>query len=96
MRIKNKFKFIRAILIILFILSILFCKTTFSYKEIEYITYYVEEGDTLWTIAEDLKLSNNYYKDKDIRDIIYNIENKNKLKNNNLFINQELLIPNIE
>jgi len=95
MRIKNKFKFIRAILILLFIISILFCKTTFSYKEIQYTTYYVEDGDTLWTIAEDLQLTNNYYKSKDIRDIIIDIENKNNLGNNSLFINQALLIPNI-
>lgn len=93
MRIKNKFKFIRAILLLLFIISILFCKTTFSYKEIEYKTYLIEEGDTLWTIAEELKLSNSYYKNKDIRDIIYNIETKNNLKNANLFTNQEILIP---
>jgi len=95
MRIKNKFKFIRAILIILFILSILFCKTTFSYKEIEYKTYYVEKGDTLWSIAEELKLSNDYYKNKDIRAIIYDIENLNNLKLNTLHVDQKIIIPYI-
>jgi len=95
MRIKNKFKFIRALLILLIIISIAFCKATFSYKEIEYKVYTVEQGDTLWSIAEDIKLNNSYFKNKDIRDIISNLKNKNNLKNNNLYVNQELLIPNI-
>ncbi len=92
MRIKNKFKFIRGILIILFMLSILFCKATFSYKEIEYKTYYVEEGDTLWTIAEELIITNEYYKNKDIRDIIIEIQKINNLSSGNIYVNQCLLI----
>lgn len=92
MRIKNKFKFIRAILILLFILSVLFCKTTFSYKEIEYITYYVEEGDTLWSIAKELSMKNSYYKNTDIREIIDEIRSINNLHSGNIFVNQALLV----
>jgi len=92
MKIKNKFKFIRGICIILFVLSILFCKTTLSYKELEYTTYYVEKGDTLWSIAEELKASNSYYKGKDIRDIIIEIQDINNLDSSDIFVNQPLLI----
>jgi len=95
MKIKNKFKFIRGIILIIFILSIIFCKTTFSYKEVEYKTLYISEGDTLWSIAEELSETNNYYKSKDVREIIYNIESINKLSSSTLYVNQELLIPYI-
>ena len=92
MRIKNKFKFIRAILLLLFIISILFCKTTFSYKEIEYKTYLIEEGDTLWTIAEELKLSNSYYKNKDTIEKYFKNHNEIILDENNKLILTDLRI----
>lgn len=68
-------------------------KITHSYNEIEYKTVYVTEGDTLWKIAEEEKINNSYYENKDIRDIIYDIKNTNKLNISNLKIGQELKIP---
>lgn len=53
----------------------------------QYITYVVQQGDTVWSIAAD----NNIY--KDIREMVYEIR---KINNNNdclIFPGQELLIP---
>ena len=96
MRIVNFKKFIRSIIVILFIifcLSIIFSKSVLSFKEIEYTSIYVAEGDTLWTIASNLQNNNDYYKNKDIRYIISDIREINHLDSCNIFVNQELLIP---
>lgn len=97
MKIKNKCKFIRRIALILIILSFFFCKATLSYKSrrFTYNKIYIAKGDTLWSIAVDLRNNNSYYKNKDIRDIIYEIKTLNHLSNGNLYINQELLITSI-
>ena len=79
------------LIIILAISTII--KITCSYKENDFKTIYVTEGDTLWKIAEEEKANNMYYEDKDIRDIIYDIKNINKLNISNLKIGQELKIP---
>ncbi len=52
----------------------------------QYITYVVQQGDTVWSIAAD----NNIY--KDIREMVYKIR---KINNNDclIFPGQELLIP---
>ena len=34
-----------------------------------------------------------YYKNKDIREIIYNIKEVNNLESSSLYVNQELMIP---
>lgn len=96
MKIKNVKKFIRGILIILgsiFILSLIFVKTTLSYTTNEYKTIYVKNGDTLWSIACDLQKNNSYYNGKDIRYIIGDLKEINKLNNSTVYINQELNIP---
>ncbi len=96
MRITNKNKFIRSILLILvMILFITFFigKSTLSHKEIEYKTIYVSQGDTLWNIAKANQISNSYYKNKDVRYIISDLMKINNLENSNININQKLLIP---
>lgn len=98
MKIVDLKKFIKSVVIILlliFCFSLIFTKASLSHKEIEYKSVYVQKGDTLWTIAEDLQSTNDYYKNKDIRDIIYNIKEINNLSSSNISINQELLIPTI-
>ena len=98
MKIVNFKKFVRSIcfiLLVIFILSLIFAKSSLSHKEIEYTKFYVEKGDTLWTIASYLKSNNNYYKDKDVRDIILEIRRINNLESCNIYVNQELLIPSI-
>lgn len=96
MKIVNGKKFVRSILLILgilFVLSLVISKSTLSYKEMEYKTIYVSEGDTLWNIAVSESKINEYYKNKDIRDIISNIAKENNLNNSNIQVNQKLIIP---
>lgn len=96
MKIKNIKKFIRGILIILGIIlvtSLFISKVTYSHGEKQYKTIFVSEGDTLWNIASLESKTNNYYKNKDIRNIIKDIMKENNLSNSNININQELIIP---
>lgn len=95
MRIKNRKKFIRGLLIIIAIMSLFACKTTFSFNENNsksYKTIYVSNRETLWEIAESEQRNNDYYKDKDIREIVYSIKNINKLESLDLCEGQELLV----
>ena len=96
MKIKNIKKFIRGILIIfgiIFVLSLIFVKSTLSYTTKEYKTIFVKSGDTLWSIASDMQANNSYYEGKDIRYIIGDLKEINKLNNSTLYANQELQIP---
>lgn len=95
MVIKNKKKFVRAIIIILavtFGILFLISTNTFSHQEIKYKNIAVIEGDTLWDIAENERKNNTYYKGQDIRDIIENIKSINNLKTSNLKAGQTLEI----
>ena len=96
MRIVNKKKFIRMVILIIGIITISligFSNISFSKGEIKTKTIYVSTGDTLWTIATEEQENNSYYEDKDIRDIIYEIKKINNLNNNsNLIAGQKLVI----
>lgn len=94
MKIVNMKKFIRSIVILLVIIGgLFFSKASLSYKEIEYTSLYVDYGDTLWKIAEKQQNTNAYYKDKDIRDIVYDIKKTNNLTSSDIYVAQELKIP---
>ena len=98
MKIKNVKKFIRSILMILgiiFVISLIISKATYSHGEKQYTTIYVSEGDTLWNIAKSNQTNNEYYKNKDIRYIISDLIRINKLNTSILIVNQELKIPKI-
>ena len=95
MKIKNPIKFIRSTLVVLILLYFamsLFYNKTYAYKEYEHKTILVSQGDTLWTIAEFEKENNEYYKDKDIREIVFEIKENNNLNSSNLKVGQELKI----
>ena len=96
MRIVNKKKFIRMVILIIGIITISligFNNISFSKGEIKTKTIYVSSGDTLWTIATEEQENNSYYEDKDIRDIVYEIKKLNNLDNNsNLIAGQKLVI----
>lgn len=92
MRITNKKKFIRGVLIIIAILSLFICKSTFSYSKQNYKTIYVSSNETLWEIAKSETINNDYYKNKDIREVVDSIKTINNLKNSNLYEGQKLLI----
>ncbi len=96
MIIKDKKKFLRAIFIIIGIvvfINILIPDKAFSHQELTTKTVVVTSGDTLWNIAKVEQESNDYYEDKDIREIIYDIQQKNDLGSSSLKINQVLEIP---
>jgi LysM repeat protein len=94
-QIKNKSKFIRSITIIfslLFLLLVCFANT-YSTEETRYKTIMITTGDTLWSIAEKEEENNSYYQHKDIRQIVYDIKQKNQLNNSSLTEGTVLQIP---
>jgi len=98
MRIKNMKKFKRAIFIVVFftILGIiLLSNQTLSHGEIKTKTISISRGDTLWTIAQKEINDNNFFEDKSISEIIYNIKTINNLENSYIYEGQKLIIPYI-
>ena len=99
MRIVNKGKFIKMVVLILGIiigLSFYFSNISFSKGEFKTKEIYVVNGDTLWSIASQEQENNIYYKEKDIRDIIYEIKEMNQLeKNSTLKTGQKLIINSL-
>ena len=97
LKIVNKKKFTRSIIILLGVIisAFLGISNTYSKTEIAYKEDYIIEGDTIWSIAENEVKSNEYYKNKDIREVIYDIKKLNNIKNENLEIGQKIIIPNI-
>lgn len=96
MRIVNRKKFIKMVIIILgvvFAFGIYFSNISFSKGEVKQKTIYVSSGDTLWSIAMNEKENNHYYEDKDVRDIIYEIRKANALDNYSyLKVGQKLIV----
>lgn len=88
MRIKNKFKFIRSIAILIFLLIAFFnISVAKSNEEAEIISYTVSKGETLWSIAEEYKTKN-----EDPRQYIYDIKKLNNMDNSNIYEGQILQI----
>lgn len=93
-KVVNKFKFIRSIIILIFIVYLLSLGINsiiekFNQPEVEvsYSTYHVSKGETLWTIAE----KQNY--NGDIREVISTIRKDNNISPE-LSIGQELQLRN--
>lgn len=86
-----KLNILIALLAVMFLLII--HSTSLSFKDIEYREIYVSKGDTLWDIAKSEQENNDYYKGKNIREIIFDIKKVNNLSNSELAINQKILIP---
>lgn len=99
MKIVNKKKFIRMVILIIGVIMLLFIcfsNISFSKGEVKTKTIYASSGDTLWTIAKQEQENNSYYEDKDIRDIIYQIKKLNNIQNNsNLKEGQKIIIEYI-
>lgn len=94
----NEKKVIRLGLIITMsaiILLLLIHSTSLSYKKVEYNEVYVSSGDTLWKIAKYEMENNDYYKAKEIREIVFDIKKVNNLSNSELTVNQKLFIPSL-
>lgn len=96
-KIVNKKKFIRSFIFLvgLIFLTLIGINQTYSKTELSYKEDYIIKGDTLWSIAENEINHNEYYKNKDIRDVMYEIKQLNNLQNGNLEIGQKILIPNL-
>lgn len=95
MKIKNPIKFIRSSMILLILIYIsvsFFYNKTYAYKEYNFKTIEISEGQTLWNIAQYEKEHNEYYKNKDIREIVFEIKENNNLNSSNLYVGQELKI----
>lgn len=96
-KIVNKKKFLRSCILLMgiIIVAIFGINNTYSKAEITYKEDYIIKGDTLWSIAENEVNTNNYYKNKDIRKVMYEIKELNNIKNENLEIGQKIIIPNL-
>lgn len=77
-------------LLLLFMLNLCFpTNIVTGTQQTKFITYRVEDGDTLWSIAEKYNFS-----DKDIRETIYEINKINQLgKNEYLIVGETIKIP---
>lgn len=95
---KRKFKFSRYKVIRNFIVIGIFVIVFFSVKTYAYTdkTIYkeitVSSGQTLWEIAKIEKESNEFYKNKDLREIVNSIKQTNKLTTSLIYENQVLKI----
>lgn len=97
LKIVNKKKFIRSLVIMasLIILILFGITNTYSKTEIIYKEDYIIKGDTLWSIAKNEINTNEYYKNKDIREVMFDIKKVNHLPDGNLTIGQKIIIPHI-
>lgn len=88
MRIKNIKRFMLSLTILFIIISFLCSMITtkvFSYTAPKYDRIVISEGDTLWSIASNLK--------GNINENIYNIKEINGLKTGYIYVGQEILVP---
>lgn len=99
MKIVNKKKFIRSIVIFISItlfVTILFSNNiALSHQELQYKKIYVDKGETLWEIATSELKVNKYYNNVDIREIIKDIKKINNLNSSALQVGQILEIPTL-
>ena len=82
-------------ILIIIVAIILLINTSNSNSNIILEKEYVISGDTLWNIAKSEQETNIYFKGKDIREIIGELKKINNIKDANLKIGQEILIPKI-
>lgn len=83
----------KKVIIVVTIVLLTFSATSFAFSNyntsksnVEVISYYVESGDTLWSIASD-----HNYKDEDVRKVIYDIKKLNGI-DDVIYAGQELKI----
>ncbi len=99
MKIVNMKKFIKMVLVLIGIIIstiLLFSNKSYSKGEIKEKIVYVSSGDTLWNIASQEQENNDYYSEKDIREIVYEIRKLNNLSNTStLSVGQKLKIKSL-
>lgn len=67
----------------------------YSKGQVNYKNEYILKGDTLWSIAQKEASNNEYYRNRDIRDIIRDIKEINNLRDGNIYDGQQLKIPTL-
>ena len=91
----NLKKFIQALVIVIgitILITFLATKSIYSYEKLKTKTIYTNKGDTLWNIALDEKENNKYYKDKNIREIVYDIKQINNMQDSIILPGETLKI----
>ena len=90
-KVVNKKKFIKSILVILFILITFILIISINFKSKEVIStefdYIVSKGERLWDIAEQYKRP-----DQDIREYIYEIKKLNGLDESTIYEGQTIKV----
>lgn len=91
--IANKFRFTVFLISVILFSSILTglifnLNTAEGAQNTEFNEIYVKNGDTLWSIAKEYGPDN-----EDIRKVIYEISNVNKIDNDIIYTGQKILIP---
>lgn len=81
------------ILILIVGISIMLSDKTYSKGDTTYKIEYIIAGETLWSIAEKESKNNEYYENKDIRYIIYDLKKINNLSTCELLEGQKIKIP---
>ncbi len=95
-KIINKNKFIRTIIILVVMIGIsisVFNNRTYSNTEETYKTEYVVKGETLWEIAEKEIQKNPYFENEDIQNVILEIKKQNHMTTSELKEGMALKIP---
>ena len=95
-RIKNKNKFIKNMVILMLIIIsmvVILINKTYSECKENYKLSYIAKGDTLWKIAETEVKNNQYFKNKDVRNVILEIKKVNNLTTSNLSEGMQIKIP---
>lgn len=94
MKIKNRKKFILSLSILglIIIFTMLLTKHSFSYVESKTKIIYISSGDTLWDIALLEQKTNEYYKNKKVRQIVEDIKYKNNLSSSYIYEGQKIEI----
>ncbi len=95
-RIINKHKFIRTIVILGILIGAVisvFNNRAYSNTEEKYKTEYVVKGETLWGIAEKEIQENPYFENEDIQNVILEIKKQNHMTTSDLKEGMELKIP---
>lgn len=91
MKVVNKKKFAKSILITIFIVIMMciYISSVFANKEAETteVTYTVSKGETLWSIAERYKQDN-----QDPRDYIYKVKKLNDMTSATIYEGQVITI----
>ena len=86
MKITNKKRFIRSLIVLIFLVLSL-VHTSTAKTESQVINYQIRKGQTLWSIAREYTPNS-----KDIRDTIHEIKDLNNMQDSNIYAGQTIKI----